>query len=398
MTTIRLKFRSSKIGEGRLYYQVVHDRKARVINTSYTILDSEWDEEQSALRFSGNRERRNAIITIRCKIRKDLERFSRIDNKLKDSGYSYSVDDFKMEYKEYLSCYSLYNYMTELISRMKRNGQMRTAETYCSTLNSFMHFRHNQDVVLDSISAEMMEEYETWLKGRGVVLNTVSFYTRILRAVYNRAVGEGAFENCYPFRTVYTGIAKTKKRAISLKYISKIKKLNLCNEPMLDYARDMFMLSFYLRGMSFIDMAFLRKTNLRDGFISYRRRKTGQQLTIKWTYEMQKILDKYPENETDYLLPIIRTRKTGERSIYHNACYSINRSLKKIAKQLRIPIPLTLYVARHSWATAARDKGIPLCIISDGLGHDSEATTKIYLSSIATAAVDRANHIIISSL
>lgn len=399
MTTIRLKFRSSAhLGEGQLYYQVIHDRKVRIINTPYTIFESEWNEKQSTVCFSGNKERRKKIFTIRQGICRDLERLSRIDNKLKAFGYSYSVDDLIFEYEDYLCRYSLYNYMTAVISKLKHNGHIRTAETYSSALNSFKNFRNNKDVSLDSLSSEIMEDYEDWLKGRGIVPNTVSFYTRILRAVYNRAVEEGVIENRYPFRKVYTGIAKTKKRALPLIYISKIKNLNLRNNPVLDYARDMFLLSFYLRGMSFVDMTFLRKTNLHDGFVSYRRRKTGQQLTIKWTQEMQQILDKYPENETDYLLPIIRTSKAVERTIYHNASYNINRALKQIAKQLHIPIPLTLYVARHSWASAARDKGIPLSIISTGLGHDSEATTQIYLSTITTAAVDRANHIILSSL
>ena len=124
-------------------------------------------------------------------------------------------------------------------------------------------------------------------------------------------------------------------------------------------------MSFYLRGMSLIDMAFLRKEDLARGRISYRRRKTGQLLVIGWTEEMQHILDKYPENKSPYLLPIIREKKANERSTYRNVGYNINHALKKIADMVEITIPLTLYVARHGWASAARAKGIPMRVISE---------------------------------
>lgn len=188
------------------------------------------------------------------------------------------------------------------------------------------------------------------------------------------------------------------KRALPLSIVKKIKVLNLSMTPALDFARDMFLISFYLRGMSFIDMAFLKKSDLKNGYVTYRRRKTGQQLVIEWTKEMQIVLDKYPDNETDYLLPIIKTLGTNERYTYRNVGYNINHNLKKIAQMVGISIPLTLYVARHSWASAAKAKGIPLSVISEGMGHDSETTTQIYLANLDTSVVDRANAVILKSL
>ena len=248
---------------------------------------------------------------------------------------------------------------------------------------------------MDSV---VMESYESWLKKRGVAPNTISFYTRILRAVYNRAVEQEIIEKRNLFKHVYTGIDKTVKRALPLAAIKKIKVLDLTFSPVLDYARDMFLMSFYLRGMSFIDMAFLKKSDLKDGYVVYRRRKTGQRLIIEWTVEMQNLLDKYPCNETVYLLPIIRKNEINERSAYRNAGYNINHSLKKIACMVGVSIPLTLYVARHSWASAAKAKGIPVSVISEGMGHNSESTTNIYLASLDTSVVDRANQIILTSL
>lgn len=252
--------------------------------------------------------------------------------------------------------------------------------------------------MLDCVTSELMESYEAWQKSRGVAPNTISFYTRILRAVYNRAVGDDIIENRNPFRHVYTGHDKTIKRALPLAVIKKIKTLDLSLVPTLDYARDMFMMSFYLRGMSFIDMAFLKKTDLKNGYVTYRRHKTGQQLIIEWTKEMQMMLDKYPENNSDYLLPIIRNKEVNEHCIYRNTGYNINHNLKSIAGMVGVNIPLTLYVARHSWASIAKAKGIPISVISEGMGHDSEATTQIYLASLDTSVVDKANSLILKSL
>ncbi len=216
--------------------------------------------------------------------------------------------------------------------------------------------------------------------------------------MYNRAVQEEVISNRYPFRHVYTGHDKTSKRALPLQIIKRIRSLDLTLRPSLDFARDMFMLSFMLRGMSFIDMVYLRKTDLKDGYITYYRRKTGQRLMIEWTEEMQEILDKYPANPTVYLLPIIKNPDTSEWYAYRNVGYNINYNLKRIAEIIGVKMPLTLYVARHSWASAAKVKGIPLKVISEGMGHDSETTTQIYLASLDNSVIDRANAIILKSL
>ena len=288
--------------------------------------------------------------------------------------------------------------MERKISDLQLLGKMRSAEIYRTTLNSFRRFRQQKDVRICSITPEMLRQYEASLWENGIAPNTSSFYMRVLRAVYNRAAEEGSFESRQPFRHVYTGIGKTVKRALPITLISQIRSLKLSCQPKLDYARDMFMMSFFLRGMSFIDMAFLRKSDLSEGHITYRRRKTGQQLTVGWTSEMQAIVDKYPCNPTQYLLPIITRQNINERQAYRNASFAINTSLKKVAALVDSRQTLTMYCARHSWASVAREKGVPLSIISEGMGHDSEATTKIYLASLDTSAIYDANSMIIGSI
>uniref|UniRef100_UPI0025B71BFE site-specific integrase n=1 Tax=uncultured Duncaniella sp. TaxID=2768039 RepID=UPI0025B71BFE len=393
MASIKVKFRPSTVAdhEGTIYYQIIHERKVRQLLTDYKVFPTEWAENRSMVMTAQKSERKAFILSIRERIRWDVERLNKIDKKLDSNGLAYTADDVIEEFSRYANEYSLFNFMESIIIKHKQNGKVRTSETYKSTLNSFKKFRNDEDIMLDYLTSEIMEAFEAWHKSRGVAPNTISFYTRILRAVYNRAVEDDIIENRNPFKHVYTGVDKTVKRALPLPVIKKIKALDLSLNPSLDYARDMFLMSFYLRGMSFIDMAFLKKSDLKNGYVTYRRRKTGQQLIIEWTKEMQMILDKYPENATDYLLPIIKNPGTNERCTYRNMGYNINHNLKKIAKMVGIQIPLTLYVARHSWASAAKAKGIPLSVISEGMGHDSEATTQIYLASLDTSVVDKAN-------
>ncbi len=292
----------------------------------------------------------------------------------------------------------LLNFMQSIIAQLQQMGKQRTSETYRCTLKSFMQFREYKDVPLEDIDSDLMLMYEAYLHNRGLTKNSTSFYMRILRAVYNRAVEKGLIANRNPFKHVYTGIDKTIKRAIPLTAIKQIKHLDLSLLPSLDFARDMFLFSFYTRGMSFIDMAYLKKKDLSNGILSYRRRKTGQQLFIRWEKCMQEIVAKYDNVQSEYLLPIIKPVYMGERKQYQNAMYLINRKLKEIGRMVGIQLPLTMYVARHSWASVAKNKNVPISVISEALGHDSEMTTQIYLASLDTAVVDKANSMILNSL
>lgn len=399
-TSIKIKFRPSTVpgAPGRIYYQIIHDRKIRQLVTPYRILSSEWNESRATVYAPAGSPRHELVHQLRMDIHADMERFTLITRRLDAASSQFSVQDIIDEFNRYASEYTLFSYMQRIIQRLKSDGHVRTSEAYHAAMLSFRKFRENRDLILDRLTPDIMEEYQAWLYRRGVVPNTVSFYSRILRAVYNRAVRNGIVHDRTPFRDVYTGVDKTVKRALPIHIIKRIRMLDLAATPKLDYARDMFMLSFYMRGMSFVDMAFLRKSDLSNGCVSYRRRKTGQMLNIAWTPEMQAIADKYPANTSQYLLPIIRDKDVNERSAYRNMGYKINSLLKKVAVMAGVTIPLTLYVARHSWASAARDQGIPMSVISEGMGHDSELTTRIYLASLDTSVIDRANALIINAL
>lgn len=400
MATVKVKLRLSGADDRRssIYYQIIHERKVRQISAGFAIYPEEWNVKHSAVVIRSSGDRRLMLLTVRDGIRRDVDRLHRVIRKLDEDGMGYSVDDVVNEFRSYISALSLSGFINSIITRLRRNGKIRTSETYKSALGSFLKFRNSEDVMLDCVSAAMMEDYEAWLRCRGVSSNTVSFYARILRAAYNRAVEDGIIDDRNPFRRVYTGVDKTVKRALNLSVVRKIRSLDLAESPAEDFARDIFMLSFYMRGMSFVDMAFLRKKDLCNGYVTYRRRKTGQLISVLWTDEMQQILDKYPANESKFLLPIIRKSGDNELNSYRNRAYFINRHLKEVGRRAGVGIPLTMYVARHSWASVARAEGIPVSVISEGMGHDSEVTTQIYLASLDTSAVDLANSQILQAL
>lgn len=394
-TSIKLKFRPSANieKEGTLYFQLIHERRVKCIKTHYKIKADEWDDvREYIIPPLANSLRKLHVEAIIRSIKWDIYRLGKIIQDFDDKELPYSLTQVADAYLQLSHVYSLFSFMEEIIYKYQQYGQVRTAETYISTLNSLKRFRKNRDLLLEEINTDLLLSYEYYLRIKGVAPNTVCFYMHRLRAVYNRAVEQELIEQHYPFRKVRLSVEKTIKRAISVKYLRKLKSLDLRDAPSIAFARDIFLFSFYTRGMSFIDIAYLQKKDLQNNILTYRRKKTGQKLQIHWELCMQQILNQYSaDRNSKYLLSIIEDSQKDHRRQYQNALVRINRNLKKIGKEIGLDVPLTMYVARHSWATTARDEGVPLAVISEGMGHDNEKTTQIYLASLETSVVDKAN-------
>ncbi len=279
-------------------------------------------------------------------------------------------------------------------------GKRRLSEIKATTIRCFLGYTQGKDLPIKDIDSDFIERFEEFLlEEKGLTRNTSSFYLRNTRVIYNQAVKYLGIKDRDPFREVFTGVAKTVKRAIGIDCIRKINKLDLSKEPSLAFARDMFILSFMLRGISFIDMAFLKVTDLQNGTIHYQRKKTGQGISIKYEQPMEKIFKRRVNiTRPEYILPIIVKKDVDDIRQYRTMLYEVNKSLKTIGERIDAEVPLTMYVARHSWATVAKDMGIPIRIISEGMGHSSESTTLVYLGQIGKEQVDNANKRIISSL
>lgn len=403
MATVKVKFRASSVGtgEGTLVYKVTHRRVTRQITTGYRLYPQEWDGAHSKVVIPSDRDsRRQAYLkALEEKIADDMTLFREIIALLDCTGGHYTADEVVGQYRIPPETGGFMCFARSLTTELKRTGRERTAERYTTVLNSFRRFLAERgDIPLNRIESALMVEYESHLKAEGICPNSSSFYMRGLWAVYNRAVEKGLTVQRNPFRHVYTGIDKTVKRAIPLKAVRQIKDQDLRLEPTMDWARDLFMFSFYTRGMSFIDMAYLKKSDLKNGVLSYRRQKTGQRLFIKWEKPMQEIVSRYDTSGTPYLLPVIRDMRTDGRKQYKSAAHRVNRLLKKLGMRLGLAIPLTMYVSRHGWASIAKSRNIPVSIISEAMGHDSEKTTLIYLASLDTSAIDKTNSLILKAL
>lgn len=292
---------------------------------------------------------------------------------------------------------TFFAFIKQWINQLKKMGNLRTAETYQAAYNKFSQFREGIDLSLSCITPLMMEQFQSYLRSQNLTMNTVSYFMRVLRSVYHKGVKQGLTVDQQPFRDVYTGNAQTQKRALSLDMIKRIKEQGLDSQSEL-FARDMFLLSFYLRGISFVDMAYLKQSDIKDGRLSYKRHKTGQMMSIRWEPQMQEIIDKYPNTKTEYLLPIITKNNGKERNQYRYHQTRINRDLKHIARIAGVNVSLTMYCTRHSWATIAREQQVPMNVISRAMGHTNERTTEIYIRSIDVTVVDKANEKLLSIL
>lgn len=401
METVQLKFlkSSSASEEGRIYLQFVYGQTVRLVRTDYRIRQDEWDESAGDIAGPAEGRRAEKLRMIRERLKNDKYLLLQAMRELENTRNQYSAEDVIRHYQRHLvGEVSVFRYLESQVEWLRRQGRYRTSEAYLAALRSFMKFRRNEDLFFDMIDVELIGLYEMYLKDNHMSRNSISFYMRILRCVYNRAVREGLSVSKSPFRYVYTGIDKTAKRAVSLTDIRKIRKVDLSDDKYLELARDLFLFSFYTRGMSFVDMAYLRKKDLNKGFIVYCRKKTGQQLTVRWESQMQEIMDRHLSTGTQYLLDIIRREDGTERKQYLSAMALVNRKLKVVAERAEVRTPLTMYVARHSWASIAHERNIPISIISEGMGHDSEQTTQIYLSSIQTHLIDEANNQILMDI
>ena len=295
-------------------------------------------------------------------------------------------------------------FVNSLINETKSEGRYSTAGLYHSALSSFLKFIGNPPLSFKDLTAGLIKRYEEYLLQHENRHNTVSAYMRMLRSVLNQAYEQG-IPDAEPagelFRFVFTGYEPTAKRAVSPTLIRRLSQLNLESKPGLCFSRDLFLLSFYLRGIPFVDLAHLRKTDVQHGTIYYYRKKTRQQLSVYIEPCAAVILHRYSNKHSlsPYLLPIMS--ETGQEAGYRqykSALRLYNLHLHRLSEMLHLDTPLTSYVARHSWASTAKNEGVAIAVISEGLGHTSERVTNVYLASFDNNAMSKANRKVIATI
>ncbi len=400
MATIKLCFRPSVSGGewGSLYYQVTHQRRVRTLSTDHHLIAENWDDSRHTFIPSGNERQQAEVRLVASMVRWEMQRMAEIVSFKESTRLEYTADELLHAFQSITPVQTLFAFMRSQSEVRRQRGRVGTAASYSNVLRSFMLFRGGRDLTFDMLTHEIIDQYEGWLQTRGVCVNSSSCYMRVLRAVYRMSVRAGLTPDRDIFRNVYMGYARTAKRALSARDISRLASLPLPPGSSMAFARDLFLFSIYMRGMSFADMAFLRRDSLMGGVVTYSRMKTRQTLSIAWESCMQEIVDRYASltQDTPYLLPIITRMDGTERKQYQSALRACNRALKRVGEMLHLRAPLTTYVARHTWASMAQEMHVPLSVIREGMGHEDLRTTQIYLASINSQVVDRANRRIIN--
>ena len=401
-TSAKMKFRPSRIkGKvGTIYILVIHNRVARQISTGYKLHPHEWKDGEVVIPDLKS-PRHAYLMHARQGLQGIHKRIVLVTQHLESQGRPYTTDEIVAAYRlpdEDEHCLRVF--ARKLAEHLKRTGKHRLSETYTSAVNSFLRFRGEKgDIRLDEIDETLIGEYEHYLLDNcGLCRNTSSFYNRNLRAIYNRAVKQSLTTDRRPFAKVYTGVDKTAKRAVSIDTLKVIKDLDLTHDAEMAFARDLYMMSFNLRGISFVDMAMLETNQLKNGYLTYFRQKTRQKLEIKWEKQMQEIIDRHHVKGSRYLLPILSETGNDPRQQYLRVLPRVNAQLKKIGKMVGCPIPLTTYTARHGWASVAHGLNIATPSISQALGHNSEKATRIYLNSLDNKVIDDANRMVLHTI
>lgn len=387
--------KSRALHDGRypLVFQIIHRRRKKLIYTPYKLFVEEFDAASSSVRFAaaaGHSRREVREMNEYLKVKR--QEITDLAGQMEETRPGFTVGELVQSYHCRQDESYLFTYAGRHIATLEQGARHGTAAAYRSTMRSLGEFTDGVDVRFTEIDPQFVRSYRQFLIGRGVSSNTVCFYLRNLRSLYNQASADGIqVAPFYPFRTVPIRIAKTAKRALSRESLQRIARFDLTGSPDLELARDLFLFSYYTRGMSFVDIVHLRKRNISGGIISYFRSKTKQHLQITVTQPLAKLIEKYA-NDSEYVFPLLASCAGGEvYGKYRSALGFINRRLKKIGQMLRLGMPLTTYVARHSWATAAKELGTPVSVISEGLGHTTEKTTQIYLRSFDHTVIDRVN-------
>lgn len=403
MATIKLRFRASSVAgkEGTLYYQVIHKRSVKWVSTDYHIYQNEWDEKAANITIPPKGKRMQELLLIKSVIAWELRQRKRTLEKLENSSEEFTLNELCEAFSLLPPCKTVFAFLEEQVERQERMQKYGTANTYNNAYRRFKEYRKNRDLLFDELTPDMIEEYEAWLAGRNQKLNTIRFYLRTLSTLFCKAANNGMLsEESMLFGRVRLSCVTTAKRALSEADILALQNLKLETGTTLAFARDMFMFSFYMRGMPFVDIAYLKKSDLKNGLLTYCRKKTNQPLVVEWEQVHQEIVERYAHQSENspYMFPIIKRTDGTEYRQYKRVQEKVNRTLKKIGIMIGLKTPLTAYVARHSWASIARDMNIPISIISEGMGHQSYKTTQVYLNSIDVSKISEANRTIIQRI
>ena len=301
---------------------------------------------------------------------------------------------------------NLISFMKEVAEGLRKSGNYGTAHVYRSSMNAIIAFNGSRNLSFKKVNQEFLKSFESYLRRKNCSWNTVSTYMRTLRAVYNRAVDRHIAPYVpHHFRYVYTGTRADRKRALDKEDMERLMKelpKQLCQDNKeLQRTRGLFFLMFLLRGIPFVDLAYLKKHDIDGNVMTYRRRKTGRLLTVTLVPEAMKLIKRYMNTDpaSPYLFSLISSKEGTEEAYkeYQLALRNFNYQLMILKQVLGLTTDLSSYTARHTWATMAYYCEIHPGVISEAMGHSSITVTETYLKPFKNKKIDEANVMVFSS-
>lgn len=290
-------------------------------------------------------------------------------------------------------------FLQQEVAGMRKLRSESTINNYETAVRSLLLYVGKPDLDFHDITAELIGAWQKWLRLKGVCLNTSSCYVRSLRSLCHVAAKKGFYVKENSFEKAFTGRTQTEKRAIETDDIKRMMAIKLKEGTFLALARDLFLFSCYALGMPFVDLAFLKKSQLSDNKLTYDRRKTGQRVSMQIEPCMREIINKYDNPDSPYIFPLLTSQVSVQSSReYLRLLGRYNRALKVLARKAGIHCRLTSYCSRHTWASLAYQKNIDLPVISKALGHTDTHTTLLYIRGINDKRLHDANKKLLDDL
>jgi site-specific recombinase XerD len=402
MTSIKAVLRKTKLVNKTfpIALRITKDRRSKYFRTPYNALESEWNSNIGEFNKKNNNYIQNNRLLNTIK-----NRAYSVITSLEIENEYYTLEDFERKFRVNANPIrqNIFKFGEEIISEMKESGRMGNARVYHDTLNSILRFQRNRHLTFREITHQYLKKYENFLRSRGGTDGGIGVRMRAIRALFNFAINRKIIiDKVYPFKSYKVSKLKSRpvKRALTLEEIHKIVALDISDYPHLLHFKNYFLFSFYTRGMNFADMLHLRWENILDGRIYYTRSKTKNNFQVKIVKPVQEILNFYKAypSSTNYIFPILLKEDLTPSQIENRknkVLKQFNYALKEIGSLAAISKPITSYVARHSFATCLKQKGIATDIISEALGHQNLAITQAYLKAFENSVIDEASLVLL---
>lgn len=386
-----LCYKSKTLADGShpIMIRVCKDGKKKYHSLGIAIQPCYWD-------FKKNKPKRNCPnkAHIDRLIADKLKEYARLIIEMNSENKSFTATTL-VEKANGIVVKTVEELFSQHIDYLKTNHRQGYALTFQEVYNSLVKYNGHLHIYFSDIDIEWLKCYETWLRGQGFSENTIGRRFRTLRALYNVAIEKSIVKaEYYPF-DVYK-VSKlhkaTAKRSISKEEIMQVINFR-SDHAYTQLAIDLFSFSYFMGGINFVDMAYLTTSHIVDGRLVYTRKKTGKLIRLPLQPKAVELIEKYKSLDTRYLFPILskfHNTEQRQRNRIHKVITNVNKYLKKVGQELDIPIDLTTYVARHSFATVLKRSGVSTSLICESLGHSSEKVTQIYLDSFENSQIDEA--------